>query len=115
MPRQSVFEMQFSRVYPLLIQKAERKGRTRAEVLEITAWLTGYTAEQIEELLETDTAYGTFLAKAPSYNPQADRITGKICGVQVETIEDPLTKRMRQLDKLIDELAKGKAMEKVKR
>ena len=115
MPRQSVFEMQFSRVYPLLIQKAERKGRTRAEVLEITAWLTGYTAEQIEELLGTDTAYGTFLAKAPAYNPRADRITGKICGVQVETIEDPLTKRMRQLDKLVDELSKGKAMEKVKR
>ena len=115
MPRQSVFEMPFSRVYPLLIQKAGRKGRTRAEVLDITVWLTGYTAEQIEELLESEKTYGVFLTEAPMYNPRADRITGKICGVQVETIDDPLTKRMRQLDKLVDELAKGKAMEKVKR
>ena len=96
MPRQSVFEMPFSRVYPLLIQKAERKGRTRAEVLEITVWLTGYTAEQIEELLESEKTYGVFLTEAPMYNPRADRITGKICGVQVETIDDPLTKRMQR-------------------
>ena len=115
MPRQSIFDMPFSRVYPLLIQKAEKKGRTRSEVLEVTAWLTGYTPEQLEKYLLSDITYGAFLSEAPDYNHRADRITGKICGVQVETIEDPLMKKVRQLDKLVDELAKGKAMEKVLR
>ena len=115
MPRQSIFDMPFSRVYPLLIQKAEKKGRTRFEVHEVTAWLTGYTPEQLEEFLLSDITYGAFLSEAPDYNPRADRITGKICGVQVETIEDPLMKKVRQLDKLVDELAKGKAMDKVLR
>ena len=115
MPRQSIFDMPFSRVYPLLIQKAEKKGRTRSEVLEVTAWLTGYTPEQLEEFLLSDITYGSFLSEAPDYNPRAELIRGKICGVQVETIEDPLMKKVRQLDKLVDELAKGKAMDKVLR
>jgi len=107
--------MRFSAVYPLLIRRAERKGRTRAEVDEVTAWLTGYTAEEIEEALASEVTYGAFFSAAPAYNPRAELITGKICGVQVETITDPLMKRVRQLDKLVDELARGKAMDKVLR
>ena len=113
MPRQSVFDMAFSKVYPLLIQKAEKKGRTRAEVYEVTCWLTGYTAEQLEEALLSPLTYGAFLADAPAWNPRAEGIKGKICGVQVETIDDPLMKKARQLDKLVDALAKGKPMEKI--
>ena len=115
MAGQSVLEMKFSKVYPLLIQKAERKGRTRTEVLEITEWLTGYTADQLEDMLGSDSSYGDFLSGSPAYNPRAEYITGTVCGVRVETIEDPLMKRVRQLDKLIDELAKGKPMEKIRR
>lgn len=111
MPRQSVFKMGFARVYEALVQKAVRKGRTREEVDEVTRWLTGY--ENLAGIGEK--TYGAFLEEAPAWNPASERITGKICGVRVETIEDPLTKRMRQLDKLVDELAGGKAMEKVKR
>ena len=113
MPRQSIFDMTFSKVYPMLIQKAERKGRTRAEVDEVTSWLTGYSAGQIAAALASDITYGAFFANAPAWNPHADLITGKVCGVQVETIEDPMMKMIRQLDKLVDELAKGKPMEKV--
>ena len=115
MPRQTVFDMAFSKVYKALVDKAERKGRTEAEVDEITSWLTGYSVEQIKEMMNSDISYGAFLSDAPSYNPRSELITGKVCGVQVESIEDPLMKRVRQLDKLIDELAKGKAMEKIKR
>ena len=115
MKRQSIFDMKFSDVYPLLIQKAERKNRTRSDVYEVTSWLTGYTAEQIDAFLESDITYGSFLSNSPAYNPRSDLISGKVCGVQVETIEDPLMKKVRQLDKLVDELAKGKAMEKVMR
>jgi hypothetical protein len=107
--------MRFSAVYPLLIRKAERKGRTRAEVDEVTAWLTGYKPEEIDEALVSEITYGAFFSAAPAYNPRADLITGKICGVQVETIPDPMMKRVRQLDKLVDELARGKAMDKVLR
>ena len=113
MPRQSIFDMKFSNVFPLLIQKAERKNRTRAEVYEVTAWLTGYTPEQIDAALGSEITYGTFFIDAPAYNPRSGLIKGKICGVQVETINDPLMKKIRQLDKLVDELAKGKAMEKI--
>ena len=105
--------MAFSKVYPLLVQKAERKGRTKAEVDEVTFWLTGYTPEQINEAVVSDITYGEFLNKAPEWNPRSELITGKVCGIQVETIEDPLMKKVRQLDKLVDELAKGKPMEKV--
>jgi hypothetical protein len=115
MARQTVFDMAFSKVYTALIAKAERKGRTGAEVDEITSWLTGYPVEQIKEMMNSDISYGAFLSDAPSYNPRAELITGRICGIQIESIEDPLMKRVRQLDKLIDELAKGKAMEKIKR
>ncbi len=115
MPRHSVLDMRFSAVYPLLIRKAERKGRTRAEVDEVTAWLTGYKPEEIDEALVSEITYGAFFSAAPAYNPRADLITGKICGVQVETIPDPMMKRVRQLDKLVDELARGKAMDKVLR
>ena len=115
MPRQSIFDMKFSNVFPLLIQKAERKSRTRAEVYEVTTWLTGYTPEQIGAALGSEISYGTSFTDAPSYNPRAGLIKGKICGVQVETIDDPLMKKIRQLDKLVDELAKGKTMEKILR
>ncbi len=115
MPRKTVFEMSFSDIYPALIRKAERKGRSRAEVYEVTSWLTGYTADQIDAALASDISYGAFLAESPAYNPRSALITGKVCGIQVEVIEDPLMKRVRQLDKLVDELARGKAMEKVRR
>ena len=99
------------KVYEALINKAEKKGRTKAEVEEVICWLTGYS-----DLKEMDgKTYGEFIAGAPSWNSRAEYITGKICGVQVETIEDPVMKKMRQLDKLVDELAKGRAMEKIKR
>ena len=111
MPRQSVFEMPFSKVYLCLVQKAERKGRTAAEVEQVTTWLTGY--ESVAAVGEV--SYGDFLANAPNWNPNAEKIKGAICGIKVETIDDPMTKRMRQLDKLVDELAKGKPMEKVLR
>jgi hypothetical protein len=107
--------MLFSKVYPLLIAKAEKKGRTRAEVNEITSWLTGYTSEQIESYLSTDLTYGDFFCNAPSPNPKRTLITGVVCGVRVENVEDPLMREMRYLDKLIDELAKGKAIEKILR
>ena len=107
--------MRFSKVYPLLIQKAQRKGRTANEVMELTSWLTGYTSKDIEEMLTSDISYGEFLSNAPAYNTSSELIKGKICGVQIETIEDPLMKKVRHLDKLVDELAKGKPMEKIKR
>ena len=111
MPRQSVFDMPFSKVYACLVQKAERKGRTKDEVDRVAVWLTGY--ESIDAV--GDVSYGEFLTSAPSWNPGADLIKGSICGVKIEEIDDPLTKKMRQLDKLVDELAKGKPMEKILR
>ena len=111
MPRQSVFDMKVSKVYPLLVAKAEKKGRTKAEVDEVTSWLTGYDMESAN----LDVSYVEFFNNAPAYNLRAELITGKICGIQVETIEDPLMKKIRQLDKLVDELAKGKPMEKILR
>ena len=109
MPRTNIFDMPFPKVYGALVNKAEKKGRTKAEVDEITRWLTGYS--DLEEL--DGKTYGEFIEGAPSWNPHAELITGKICGVQVETIEDPAMKKVRQLDKLVDELAKGKPIEKV--
>lgn len=111
----SIFDMKFDTVYTALVQKAERKGRTRAEADEITAWLTGYSVEQIEAALVSDISYGEFLDRSPDYNPRAELIKGKVCGIQVESIDDPLMKKVRQLDKLIDELAKGKSLEVIKR
>ena len=109
MPRQSIFEMQFSKVYPLLVQKAERKGRTREEVDAVIAWLTGYDMDSAN----LDVICQAFFDNAPAWNPRAELITGKVCGIQVETIDDPTMKRIRQLDKLVDELAKGKPIERI--
>lgn len=108
MPTNKVFDMPFAKVFPLLIAKAERKGRTREEVLRVTGWMTGYSAAQLEELLTSERSYGEFLSLAPAMNPERLNVKGKICGVQVETIEDPLMRDVRILDKLIDDLAKGK-------
>ena len=115
MDNEKVFAMSFAKVYPMLIAKAERKGRRKAEVLEVTAWLTGYIHEEIEALLNSDTAYGDFFRKAPALNPNRLLVKGSICGIKVELIEDPLMQNIRYLDKLVDELAKGKAMEKILR
>ena len=115
MTNEKVFAMPFAKVYPMLIAKAARKGRTRDEVLAVTAWLTGYTNEQVEELLDSDITYGDFFRNAPALNPARKRITGSVCGVKVETIEAPLMQEIRYLDKLVDELAKGKPMEKILR
>ena len=115
MDHEKVFAMSFAKVYPMLIAKAERKGRTRKDVLEVTSWLTGYTHEEIEALLNSDTTYGDFFRKAPALNPNRLLVKGSICGIKVELIEDPLMQNIRYLDKLVDELAKGKAMEKILR
>lgn len=115
MTNDKIFNMAFSKVFPMLISKAEKKGRTRAEVLEVTSWLTGYTDVQIESFLESDLTYGDFFRNAPNPNPNRNLITGVVCGVRVEEVEDPLMKEIRYLDKLVDELAKGKAMDKILR
>ena len=112
---QRVFKMTFASIYPLYVQKAEKKGRTKAEVDTIISWLTGYTPKQLEKQLKDQTDFETFFAKAPKLNPKRKLITGVICGVRVEDIEDPLMRELRYMDKLIDELAKGKAMEKILR
>lgn len=115
MPQIDVTEMAFAKLYSLLIAKAEKKGRTREEVDQVTAWLTGYTLEELARLEQSDMSYGDFFRNAPALNPNRTLITGKICSVRVEEIEDPLMRDIRYLDKLVDELAKGKAMEKILR
>jgi len=115
MNKQKIYTMSFARVYPLLVNKSERKGRTKAEVDEIIVWLTGYSLEELEAQLEKETDYETFIAQAPKLNPSRTLIKGVVCGVRVEDIEEPLMKEIRYLDKLIDELAKGKSMEKILR
>ena len=115
MPQIDVTEMAFAKLYSLLVAKAEKKGRTREEVDQVTAWLTGYTPEELARLEQSDVSYGDFFRSAPALNPNRTLITGKICGVRVEEIEDPLMRDIRYLDKLVDELAKGKAMEKILR
>ena len=115
MTNEKVFAMTFAKVYPMLIAKAERKGRTRDEVLAVTECLTGYTNERLAELLDSDITYGDFFRNAPALNPARKQIKGSVCGVKVETIEDPLMREIRILDKLVDELAKGKPMEKIMR
>lgn len=115
MGNEKVYNMQFSKVYPLLIAKAEKKGRTRAEVLAVTVWLTGYSEHEIEAALLTDLTYGDFFCQAPSPNPARTLITGTVCGVRVEDVQEDLMREMRYLDKLVDELAKGKPMKKILR
>ena len=110
-----VFAMPFARVYPLYIQKVERKGRTRTEVDQVIRWLTGYTAAGLKAQVDQEVDFATFFANAPKFNPKAKLITGVVCGVRVEDIEDPLMRKIRYLDKLVDELARGKAMEKILR
>lgn len=115
MPRKPVSEMTFASVYHLLVQKAERKGRSRGEVDEVIGWLTGYTSADLDRLTASEATYGAFFAAAPAMNPRAELITGSVCGVRVEEVEDPFMRKVRQLDKLVDELARGRAMEKVLR
>ena len=115
MNNEKVFNMAFAKVYPLLIAKAEKKGRTRAEVHEVTTWLTGYAPETLETLLNSDVTYGDFFRHAPCPNENRRLITGSVCGVKLAEIDDPLLLEIRYLDKLVDELAKGKAMEKILR
>lgn len=115
MPRADVTQMSFAKLYPLLVSKAVKKGRTREEVDQVTAWLTGYTPEDLARLEQSETSYGDFFRNAPAMNPNRTRITGQVCGIRVEEIEDPLMREIRYLDKLVDELAKGKAMEQILR
>ena len=115
MTKHKIFTMPFSTVYPLYIAKAERKGRTKEEVDEIINWLTGYKGTGLQSILDKKTDFETFFAEAPLLNPSRNLIKGVVCGVRVEDIEDPLMQEIRYLDKLIDELAKGKKMEKILR
>lgn len=110
-----VFKMSFASVYPHYISKAEKKGRTKTEVDEIIFWLTGYNKDDLEEIIGNKTSFEDFFAAAPLLNPNASKITGTICGYRVEEIENPLMQKIRYLDKLIDELAKGKDMDKILR
>ena len=115
MPRHRVFEMKFANLYPLYVAKAERKHRTKQEVDQILCWLTGYDQAGLQRQIEQQNDIETFFAQAPALHPKSPLITGVVCGVRVEDIEDPLMQKIRYLDKLIDELAKGRAMEKILR
>lgn len=112
---EKIYKLKFFSVYPHYIQKAERKGRTKAEVDEIIFWLTGYDASSLQDQLDRQTTFEEFFNEAPVFNPNASKIKGVICGYRVEDLEDPIVQKTRYLDKLIDELAKGKAMEKILR
>jgi len=114
-PEHRIYSMPFAKVYPLLVRKAERKGRTKQEVDRVIGWLTGYSEEGLLQQLRREVDYRTFFAEAPRLHPNSASIKGVICGVRVEDIEDPLMRNIRYLDKLVDELAKGKPLEKVLR
>lgn len=115
MPTHRIYTLSFARIYPLYIEKALKKGRTKSEVDEIIRWLTGYAQNELEEQIAKETILERFFTNAPKLNPTRKLITGVICGVRVEEIEDPLMREIRYLDKLIDELAKGKPMDKILR
>lgn len=115
MPRKTIGEHTFAAVYPMYLAKVERKGRTRAELDAVIAWLTGYDAAGMADQIARETTFTEFFAEAPALNHRAGEIKGLVCGIRVEAIEDPLTRQVRWLDKLVDELAKGKALEKVLR
>jgi hypothetical protein len=115
MPKQDISAIKFSKIYPLYVQKAERKNRTKEEVDQIICWLTGYDQAGLRQQIEQETDLEAFFAQAPAIHPNSSLIKGVVCGVRIEEIEDPLMRRVRYLDKLIDELAKGKAMEKILR
>lgn len=115
MKKERVYALRFSSIYPLYIKKAESKGRTKEEVDTILYWLTGYTKQSLQKQIDRNTDLETFFAEAPALNPNVSKITGVICGYRVEEIEDKLIQKIRYMDKLIDELAKGKTMEKILR
>ncbi len=115
MTNDKVYSMPLAKVYPLLVAKAERKNRTKEEVDQIIEWLTGYTPDALAAQLENGVTYGDFFTNAPALNPNRKLIKGVVCGIRVENIEEPLMQEIRYLDKLVDELAKGKAMEKILR
>ena len=114
-PKHKVFAMKFASIYPMYVAKAERKNRTRKEVDQIICWLTGYSQAELQRQIERGSDFETFFAEAPSINPNTSLIKGIVCGVRVEDIEDPLMQKIRYLDKLIDELAKGKPLDKILR
>ena len=115
MPKHRIFTTEFSKVYPLYVQKAERKNRTKDEVDQIICWLTGYNQAGLKKQIEQQNDFETFFAQAPAIHPNSSLIKGVVCGVRVEEVDDPLMQKIRYLDKLIDELTKGKAMEKILR
>ncbi len=116
MDNQKLFKMKFKDVYPLLVNKAVHKNRTKEEVYQLTTWLTGYTGTQIDECTSSaEITYGEFFDKAPQFNPRAEFITGAVCGIRVEEVQDPLLKKIRYLDKIVDELAKGKDINSIMR
>ena len=115
MPKHRIYTMKFADVYPLYVQKAERKNRTKEEVDQTICWLTGYSQAGLDRQIDQGNDFATFFAQAPAINPNRSQIKGVVCGVRVEEIEDPLMQNIRYLDKLIDELAKGKSMEKILR
>ncbi len=115
MELERVFAMKFAKVYPMYVAKAEKKGRSREEVDQVTCWLTGYDAAGLARQIAEDSDFRTFFAQAPAFNPHAGLIKGVVCGVRVEDVEDPLMQKIRYLDKLVDELARGKAMAKILR
>jgi len=110
-----IYQMSFAKVYPMYVDKAEKKGRTKAEVDEIIFWLTGYDQTTLDAVLANETDFETFFSDAPNMNPSRDLIKGVVCGVRVENVEEPTMREIRYLDKLVDELAKGKKMEKILR
>jgi len=115
MPQHQVFAMKFAKVYPMYVAKAKRKNRTKEEVDQIICWLTGYDQAELRQQIEQENDIETFFAQAPAMHPNSSHIKGVVCGVRVEEIEDPLMQKIRYLDKLIDELARGKTMEKILR
>ena len=115
MPRHAIFAMPFAKVYPLYVQKAERKGRSKAEIDQIICWLTGYDPARLQQQIDLKVDFDTFFNEAPALHPNRAMIQGVVCGVRVELVEDPLMQNIRYLDKLVDELARGKAMAKILR
>ena len=115
MEKEKVYSMSIARVYPLLVAKVERKGRTKEEVDEVTCWLTGYTKDALNQQIQKGVSYRTFFEEAPQMNANCHLIKGVICGIRVENIEDPLMQKIRWLDKLVDEIAKGKSMDRILR
>lgn len=115
MNNERVFAMSFAKIYPMYIQKAERKSRTKEEVDQVICWLTGYNPVELRQQIEQENDLRTFFAQAPTLHPNSSMIKGVVCGIRVEDIKDPLMQKIRYLDKLVDELAKGKAMEKILR